>query len=357
MQSLVRVKWLDHRKGDICGNRYVWNWGRLEKRQLKNNGDLRIPEWMEYPSNNALDQDLNCMMKIKYKFERDYVYEKLSDIGYQCPYTLYKFLENRDLMNPKMDQWKQRNLVLNAPYYEIGDILYLKDVDKNRVKNRIVKVMKFYEDKRYIYPFMDGAAPRYQVKHIKYDFDNGVQLLQQLDNGWRLYNNGYGYVCDDDVHFICKSDIFAPYNIRIFEQEKQLQKLKYHCRISAEHHIDSILAQLQKWLSIRYVNSERHIRTTLHPNQKKNEFDPLLQSKGYDFDNNLDMNKAKTQQFYSFSYRDLKQVYGSDIIKTINNGSDRATYSIVIYEMELTFYIGHKINNLKIWADIRRINV
>ena len=109
------------------------------------------------------------------------------------------------------------------------------------------------------------------VKHISYDEQDGVQLLHQLDNGIRLFNNGYGYVSDDEVHKICKFDEFACHNNHIFTQEKQIQRLTshMHCKRSAEIYVDSILSQLQSWLTPKYINKKEWIFTTMPRNQKR----------------------------------------------------------------------------------------
>ena len=62
----------------------------------------------------------------------------------------------------------------------------------------------------------------------------------------------------------------------------------------------------------------------------------------------------RTQQIYQFDYDDLKQIYGDNIIKIMHNGTERVSYLIVIYDMELRYIT---INNLKITATIKQITL
>ena len=53
---------------------------------------------------------------------------------------------------------------------------------------------------------MDGACHKYEVKHISYDKVDGIKFLNRLSNSISLFNAGYGYICEDDVHKICELD-------------------------------------------------------------------------------------------------------------------------------------------------------
>ena len=228
-----------------------------------------------------------------------------------------------------MDRWIQSNVVKVKFYHKINDILYLKQVDKHTKDDRIVIITGYNEPNKYILPFMDGVFKKYEVKHINYDKDGGITLASTLSNGQRLQNNGRGWVSEDDVHKICVLDDYSFYNIRIFIQAKELQLYRSHCIKSAEYHVGSVLYALKKWLSIKYINSTRQTTTTLPFNQKKNEFDPLLRRKGYNFATNVFMNGVKTQQIYQFDYEDLKQIYGMILLR-YSYGTDRVSYSINI---------------------------
>ena len=355
MTTLVRPKWLDNRKWLIDGRMLKWKWSSEERKQWKKDNNCFIEEWIEYPSDDALEKDLNCYIKIKYYKKNQCEREKLIDVGYRYPNTLRRFLLHQDLMNENMERWIQSNVIKVNFHFKINDILYLKEVDKNTKKDRIVIVTGYNEPNKYIFPFMDGVFNKYEVKHISFDKNEGIKLLKRLANGQQLHNNGRGWVSEDDVHRICTLDDYAYYNIRIFLQAKEIQLYRSHCVKSAEYHVGSVLYALKKWLSIKYINSSRHTTTTLPDNQKKNEFDPLLRRKGYNFAANVFMNGVKTQQIYQFDYDDLKEIYGDDIIKIVLNGPDRISYSIVIYDMELRYYLNKTINNLKITASIKQI--
>ena len=107
-------------------------------------------EWVEYLSLDALEEDLNCMVKVKYFKKDEYRYEKLVDVGYRYLNTLRQFVLDDNLMNENMDRWIQSDAVKVNFYYKINDILYLKEVDAHTKDNRIVIITGYNEPDKYI---------------------------------------------------------------------------------------------------------------------------------------------------------------------------------------------------------------
>ena len=134
MAQLLQQKWLRKRKCEIDGRYLKWKWGPLEKKHQKMDRNLCIEEYIEYPSNFALAQDLNCELKVKFYNNDNVEYIKLMDIGHKYPYQVLNFLMNPHYMTVDMDQWAQRNAVPMDYYYGLNDILYLKDVDNLKLQ-------------------------------------------------------------------------------------------------------------------------------------------------------------------------------------------------------------------------------
>ena len=87
MAQLVQAKWLDKRKvKSIENGRSKFTWSTAERKHAGD--DILIEDWIEYPTDDELQLDLECSMRVQYHGQSRPVYEKLVDVGYRYPYTL-----------------------------------------------------------------------------------------------------------------------------------------------------------------------------------------------------------------------------------------------------------------------------